>query len=376
MFWSTPFITYAAEARPYGPLIGFFGLTLLAYGAAGGSPRPRWSVPCLALGNIGMMLCHVLAPLSILPFWVAEIVRSIMRRRIDWPVQGAFLAAAPFALLYLPALSLQRKVWYPLPLHASPAQAAYFFIRLGVFFAFPGLFAAIAAAFVVAWATRPFSPAERRNPGGPAALAWSLCLLALPVAVNLLLMRNAAAFWDRYCITTAFGFYILAAVMLARFTGFRRNSAIAALLALSAASLLAHYGSDSQAPYSTAAIRADLPLVAGDGLTFLEMDHYDTGGVQSRLYYLVDEAAALRFSHSNIFESMPMLTGYFPIRSRVSPYSAFVEAHPHFLVLSRPDYLEEWVLPKLRSDGAEIRRVQSVPAPNRAFDLYEVRLVR
>jgi hypothetical protein len=245
---------------------------------------------------------------------------------------------------------------------------------MGILYLVPPLLPALVLAFVAL----PYSKNRGRSiPARWPAAAWAIVVLLTPAILNLLLMRTGGAFWDRYCITSAFSFYILVAIALGWSTGFRRSSAIAAALVLAAVALFLPYEPDSQTPLPKAigSIRQDLPLVAASGLTFLEMDHYQDSGFQSRLYYLVDRSAAIRYAHSTIFENMPLLTHYFPIRAHVSAYNAFVSEHPHFMVLSRANFLETWILQKLCSDGAQIRLISSLPGPGKEdYQLYEVQL--
>jgi hypothetical protein len=373
LFWSTPYMKYATEARPYGLLIGFFSLVLIGYDRSGSDARRRWAVPCIAAGNIGMMLSHVFAPLSILPFCAAEAVRSFVRRRIDWAVWGALLLPLLGSFAYIPAARNFERIYFPQLYQASGLQLQYFFERLGLLYVFPGLPIALALAVV---AMRFSSAQGKRAPWKWSWVAWAATTLATPAVLTCLLMRTGGAFWERYCITSALSFYLLVVAALAAMTGFRRNSAIAASLIFCTVSPVLPPRADSPIAPSRGleSIRHDLPFVAASGVTFLEMDHYQSSGFQSRLYYLVDRNAAIEFAHATVFENMPLLTKYFPIHGHVTAYASFVASHRHFLVLSRSDFIEEWLINKLRSDGARIRLAQTVPAPSKDFQLYDVQM--
>jgi hypothetical protein len=164
------------------------------------------------------------------------------------------------------------------------------------------------------------------------------------------------------------------AVGVAWFTGFRRSSAIAAALILCIVDVRKPYAPDSEAPISSelSSVRKDLPLVAASGLTFLELDHYENEEITSRLHFLVDRAAAIEYAHSTIFENFPVLANYFPIRAHVSPYAGFVTEHPHFMVVTRPDYLEAWLVKKLVADGAKLTLGRSLRGAGKDYQLYEV----
>jgi hypothetical protein len=370
LFWSTPYFRYATEARPYGLMIGFFSLTLFAYDASRRVPRGRWVVPGIAAGSVGLMLSHVLAPLSLLPFCAAEAARCVVRRRVDWPVWGALLLPMTMGVAYIPAGRHFQQILFPKLYQASTLNLAYFFERLGLIYLFPMLITALVALIV-----GRFSRSRNYTiPAGWPGAAWALGVVAVPVAMNFLLMRTGGAFWERYCIAAAMSFYMMVTMGVACLAGRSRAAGLFAALLMAFAALSNGYPSDSQTPVASAMrlIPNDIPLVAASGLTFLEMDRYDRE-FQPRLYYMVDRAAAIEYAHSTIFENMPLLARYFPIRSHVESYSAFVAAHPHFLVLSRTDYLEAWVLRKLCDDGAEIRTIRSLEGPDKPYQLYDVR---
>jgi hypothetical protein len=200
-------------------------------------------------------------------------------------------------------------------------------------------------------------------------------ILLAPVLLNVALMKTGGAFWDRYCITSALCFYMLVIVALARATGFRRSSAMVAAAGCFITALCVPWISDSQTPWPSElkTLRTDLPVVAASGLTFLEMDRYERD-FAPRLFYLVDRDSAIRYANSTIFENMPLLTQYFPIRSHVDSYKTFVAGHSHFLVISRKDFLEEWLILKLHADGARIRLARSLHGPLKDFQIYEVQL--
>jgi hypothetical protein len=103
-------------------------------------------------------------------------------------------------------------------------------------------------------------------------------------------------------------------------------------------------------------VKTELPFVASNGLFFLEADHYAPESLVSRLVYLTDKDAALRYSGSDVFDSgFPRMQKWFPIRARVESYASFVRAHRRFLVFGEFDYPLGWLTKKLVDDGAELR---------------------
>ena len=119
-------------------------------------------------------------------------------------------------------------------------------------------------------------------------------------------------------------------------------------------------------------VSPELPFVTASGLTFLEMDHREDSRFVKRLYYLTDTPSAIRYAHATIFEGLPILARYFPVRATVIPYQSFLATHDRFLVFATPDYPEDWLLDKLRDDGAAIRQICQIHTDYRDQMLYEV----
>jgi hypothetical protein len=198
------------------------------------------------------------------------------------------------------------------------------------------------------------------------------------------LMRSHGAYFDRYGFPVSFGYALLCGFVLANICDFMNAPAVAAsavLLTFFAAFQLgpgrrASAWSKHQAIAQTKSIeniRTDLPLVAASGLTFLEMDHYESSRLTNRLYYLTNRGLALRYANATIFEGMPKLKDYFPIRAHVTEYSAFVENHSEFLVLGTPDYPEDWLLRALLDQGYEVRLMGNFPGLYKDSQLYKIR---
>ena len=117
-----------------------------------------------------------------------------------------------------------------------------------------------------------------------------------------------------------------------------------------------------------------LPLVDASGLTFLEMNKRENAALLSRVFYLTDRDAALRYAHATIFEKTGILHEYWPIRSTVMPYRDFVLQTPHFFVLGTPDYPEDWLIPKLMDDGADLRFKGELRSSYKDQMIFEVTL--
>ena len=120
----TATLFYAAEARPYGLLLGLYALTLLSWQAATSQAETSSTTPptsrtaaliTLTLSIALTLNAHYFGILLLIPLWAAELVRSLQRRRLDWPVLFAIvlgMAAIVFALPFQKAAGQFRKHYY------------------------------------------------------------------------------------------------------------------------------------------------------------------------------------------------------------------------------------------------------------------------
>ncbi|MBV9609568.1 MAG: glycosyltransferase family 39 protein, partial [Acidobacteria bacterium] len=81
---------YAYEARPYGLLLGFAGLSLLAWQHLAENDRRRVWLVVLALSLAASVAVHYYGIFTVVPLAVGELTRSITRRRVDVVVWVAF----------------------------------------------------------------------------------------------------------------------------------------------------------------------------------------------------------------------------------------------------------------------------------------------
>lgn len=374
LFWFSFYFKYAAEARPYALLTAFFVLSLHCYLRLTDSEAPTrrtWYLAGLFAGNLGMMLSHILAPFSMMPFGVAELVRTWRTRKIDLSVWVAIVAPLATIAIYLPMVhSFQRNLFPPL-FQASFKKMAVFYAK-ALRYVWPELL----LGTLVAAAAR-FAPRPQTAPKFPLAhKALAAALLVTPILVNLVMMLTHGAFWERYCICTVLAIYVICAFLLGWIS--RRGSA--AGLAVFTAVLFAGLGQTAYqhqplAPLHTIeAISPGLPLVDASGLAFLEMDHYESPALLRRLFYLTDRDSAVRYAHATLFEGFAGIHKYFPLRARVQPYGEFTQQHKHFLVFGTPQNVEDWLFAKLKDDGATVRSLTNVSTPYRDYEVFDVTL--
>jgi 4-amino-4-deoxy-L-arabinose transferase-like glycosyltransferase len=112
----TATLFYSAEARPYGLLLGLYGLAMLSWQTATRRHSQRTgSLIVLALAVALTLNTHYFGVLLLLPLCPAELFRTIERRRLDFPVAAAILigmACIAFALPFERSAAEFRKNYY------------------------------------------------------------------------------------------------------------------------------------------------------------------------------------------------------------------------------------------------------------------------
>lgn len=382
VFWSTPFFHFSNEARPYGLIIGFFGIALLAWQRAIEPGRSWVTLLILALAIAGMMLSHFLTLFYVVPFCLAELLRWRRSRRFDIPLWAVLVLPSLILLFHLATIRSYQAASFPPQFQASPLKMAAFFYR-SLLPESIALLAAICTGLAVVFRRHP-PRAETSVLINSVELAFTAGLLLIPVLINLAFMRSHAPAFDRYSAPAVFAYALLLSFLLAMYTNANRLAASVAccvllgyligftlappaLEALRArkAALVA-----SVQPPSFQEVRPDLPLVAASGLTFLEMDKYASPSTVSRLYYLTGGELAIRYAHATIFEGFPVIKKYFPIRATIEPYQQFVTEHSQFLVVGNPDYPEDWLLRRLLDIHATLQYLGN--SPEGGAELYQV----
>lgn len=372
IFWSTPAFDFATEARPYGLLLGFFGLAMFSWQRAIELPRRRWPLLTLALAVSGMMLSHLLAIVLLSPFFFAEAVRAKRLRRFDGPITLALLVPCALPLLFLRTIaSYQNHNAFPHAFQAGPRKmASYYYWTLHP----EGwvLLLAFCAALAIYLAGRRQTPGRVKY--ADFELAFVAGLLALPIVVNAAMMLSHGAFFTRYAAPTLFAYPLVLTTMLAAFTQNNRNSALLMAALLACYIPVQYFVKPFLPPPSFVQVHPELPLVAASGLTFLEMDHEQPAQTVDRLYYLTDREYALQFAHATIFESLPALKQRFPIRAHIEPFRTFVHAHRRFLAIGTLDYPEDWLLRYLFAIHAKLEFVGEFPSQSKDSQLFMVEM--
>lgn len=384
--WYSQFFYLSTEARPYAILIGCLGLTVMSWDFAVSGVRRGWALTGISVGALGMILSHVFAPLWIMPFWAAEIARTLKERRIDWPVWMTLIFPLAACVTYFPLMSSASSGVFPPQFQGSVQKTISLYLTVLILDSIPVLLAASSAFAIAVWR-------RSKSDAGFCGPDLTLCVASLlvPALLTVISINKHIPYYDRYASPAALLISILILLFVAYESRVNRLSGLAAaviVFALLMSSPLLRgldqepFGAASQVPRISIGrtpfgqIHPELPLVINNALVFLELDHYERPDVLARLYYLADQNFALKFTNSNVTEGLPVLKRYFPIRANVVPYSAFISTHQHFLVWGRMDDELGWLLRKEREDGVAIRELGDFESADYGGQLYEVTLSR
>jgi 4-amino-4-deoxy-L-arabinose transferase-like glycosyltransferase len=358
VFWSTNAFYFAAEARPYGLVLAFFGLAMLAWG--------RGSVLALGFAVAGMMLTHFFAVFFLMPFLIAELVRFMQTRKADWPVMCALLSPCVIPFFFL---KLRGGEVFPPAFQAGVRKMTsyyYWSLREEGWVLLVGFLMA-----VLIYRLRTREKPARTN-FSAVEVSFVAGLLLLPIVINGVLMFRHGAFFTRYSIPTLFAFPLVFVVLLAYWTDVNRPAALAVCAAIGAY-VLWHEGKPIAKHSDFARVYPDLPLVAASGLTFMEMDREQPATTVKRLFYLTDMNLALTYAHASMLENLFATTRQcLPIRGHIEPFRTFVSEHHRFLVLGTPSYAEDWLLRYLMAQHAKLELVGEFPSESKDSQLYLV----
>lgn len=385
---------YAYEARPYALVLTFLGFAAVGWQRAiEENNRSRWfAFLLLAFGGFGMLLSHVLALIAYGAFFFAELVRWVIRRKPDWALWACLALPLITVVLYVPLLHSHGAGSYPLEFQASFTRLSESYTAVWTSLAPLLAVAMIVIVLLGAQNASPPAPA-REGQSGFSGAEWSFAvyLFFVPLIVTIIFMRSHSAYFDRYGMPAIFGASLMVPGLVA---GWTRVNRVAGLLAaivfafgvvppmafVTYAQKIAHQ-SPASSPDLTgesytplADVEPSLPFVDASGLTFLEMDSRGDQAFLSRVYYLTDPEAAMRYSHATIFDGLGALRSVFPIRANVVPYRQFIRQHPKFLVYGTVDYPEDWLLRKLLADGASVRYLGDFASGFKDSALYEITL--
>jgi Dolichyl-phosphate-mannose-protein mannosyltransferase len=98
----TQAVFFSTDARPYGPVLGFIGIALVAWQKAiDRTERRIFWLAVFSLAASMAVACHYFACFAVLAFGLAELHRTVRNRRIDWSMWAAIsLTVLPIILSF------------------------------------------------------------------------------------------------------------------------------------------------------------------------------------------------------------------------------------------------------------------------------------
>lgn len=346
---------YAYEARPYGLLLGLSALSLVCWQSAAEGRRRKLSLIVLTVSLAAALSSHYYAVLIFFPLAVGEVVRSLARRRVDLAVWMAFGLATSSLLVFLPLIesskSYSAHFWSP-PRWISVPGFYYFLLGPAVL--------PLAAALIVSVLPPPsdVNHSIRRNHGTSFMIplheiAAVFGFVAIPVVALIVAELVTGAFTYRYALPAVIGFSILFA--FAARTMMNGRSIVGATFVISLCVgfvFVAVRNFQSLNATSLNQIKtyeflrsngeSKLPIVASDLHTFMLLAYYAPRDISSRLVYLADPQASLRYlGHTVVDQGILDLKPWF--RLNVEQYRPYVASQQRFLLYTRVRGDRSWV---------------------------------
>jgi hypothetical protein len=318
---TTPGYWYAYEARPYGLVLGFFGLALISWQAATDQARSecvvrgnekrssrRWiALAGLAVSLTGAALFHGYTFLFFVPLGVGELVRTFQRRRLDAAVWCALLIPAiVFVATQLPLLHAVRSTLPPSAVRDASLQ------NIGSGWDLSVHRTLILALFLLisAWAAAGLP--SRKPLADIRKFAWYeiACLagtLLTPLVAFCAARAAHAPLYGRYSLITMAGaacligaacarsrvigllvLFAILAIITRQFAGFRRG--ISVIEPASGVAVGTRSAADSfSLEFVETSARGDEPIVLMDHWEFAAVFHYAPPPIRSRFVYLVPD---------------------------------------------------------------------------------------
>jgi hypothetical protein len=357
---------YSYEARPYGLVLAFSSLAWLFWQQATDGRRRRLSLLGLA-GSLAAAVCsHYYAVFVLVPLGVGELIRSLVRRRVEWPIWLAMMGALSPLLFMIPliqqASSYSQGFWARPSLGSIP-EAYSTLLMPASLLALVSVF--LGGSYMLTHSIGSGSrSAARHSPIPPHEIAAAVGFVALPIITVLATMMTTGAFTFRYALPTVLGVCVLVALTMERL--FREYAfvgmAIFSLLCvgfcvLSVRNLQGIQGASLGRVYDLIGREPDrsLPVVVSDAHSFMSLSHYAPRELSSRLVYLADPKASLRhLGYDTVDRGILDLKPWFGFH--IEEYGPYLQAQPKFLVYVSTGRLSglNWLLTELASAPYQI----------------------
>jgi hypothetical protein len=370
----TATLFYAPEARPYGLLLGFYALAFLAWQTATRETASRMgSLILLALAIALTLNTHYFGILILIPICLAELARTVVRRRLDLPVIAAIVIGMGGIIFTLPfqrAAGEFRKHYYnagAISLRAiSQAYRSLFVNYTTQPLAIQRVEDVLLVLFALALIALCIIRLRAHTVTLPKPeLVFLLALAALPLFGIALAIFVTHSIEVRYVLAAIIAIAIFFALAVEPWLHNRLSpTSVTALLAMCLVLAgLGRVGAERQKSHQEMVLLTIPPVVRAKVLSlpdsylyFQDMGHFELATyyerdpvIRSRMTLLFSEPQELRYDHhdtaSLTAEHMQHFTGF-----RIEPYSQ-LKATPgdHALVLYHSGW--DWTDQALAADA-------------------------
>jgi hypothetical protein len=227
----------------------------------------------------------------------------------------------------------------------------------------------LSAIYSTTSAVGPYSQEPRSAPAFHEVTA-ALGFIAIPIVAVILAKLVTSAFIVRYVLNSVIGFSILFAFAASRLLDGRAIMSAALVLSLCSGFMVlqvrnfqylaqANLRQAKTHEFLRSNSEGKLPIVASDLHTFMELAYYAPRDIASRVVYLADPQASLRYlGHSSVDQGILDLQPWF--RLKVEEYAPYVASQQRFLVYIRDKYLNNptaninWLLAELTTTNRRI----------------------
>jgi dolichyl-phosphate-mannose-protein mannosyltransferase len=357
--------SYAYEARPYGIVLGLAGVSLICWQSAVEGHYRKFSLVGLAVSLAAAVSNHYYAVLLFLPLAVGEAARSIALRRLDRPIWVAAGSGMIPLLLFAPLIQQVRThstIFWTQP-HWGKMTDFYYSLLTPALLPLVGMLV-LAAIYPASHAASASSPIQK-SPSTPPfhEVAASLGFITIPVVAVIMAIFVTGAVTARYVLPSVIGFSILIAFAAYRSLEGRAIMGVSLVVLLCGGFVMAEVRTfQSIAEISSTQAKtyeflrsnneSNLPIVASDPHTFMTLAYYAPRDITSRLVYLADPQASLRYlGHSTVDRAMLGLKPWFGLR--VEEYASYVASQQQFLVYGPIGWLN-WLVSELTATNRRI----------------------
>jgi Dolichyl-phosphate-mannose-protein mannosyltransferase len=357
---------YASEARGYGIMLGFSCLATLAWINASHEYKRRLYIPLLA-ASLALAICgHYYAVLTCAVLACGELVRTVVRRKVDVPIWIALCLSGLPLIVFFPIIHSAHgysEHFWALPVWSDLLNYYPDLLGHSLDVVIGSLGVSLLARAVLERDTRD----EWKEPAlSPWVAVVFVLIAALPLPTMVLAKFATHGYTPRYALVAIAGVSILLCFCLARLS--RRPTLVAAativfslfVFYMNARDLILRNQStlkDVQTDVIRLARTGSDPIAIPEITVFHRLSFYAPSKLAHRITYPADPQLAVDYiKEDTVDRGLLDLRPWFPIN--IEPLQSYVHSHPSFLVYS---YVGPWSwlsfeLPKLTSDIRLIAR--------------------